>query len=349
MAEVENVAWANPSSVHGPGRRAREALETARRQVASACGVRPEGVVFTSGGTEACNLLVRGFASSFERVLTTPVEHPAVAAALQSPREQGREVVEVTVTPDRIPGVDELRSIITPRSAFVCQWVNHEVGTVFPVADYARAVQQTGGAMVVDGTQALGKVDMMSDRVGAWALAVSAHKMGGPSGVGAVCLAGGCSLEPLVVGGGQERGYRAGTPSVRACAGFGAACSVVSRRVQAAAAMAPLRARLEAGLVALPGVVSNRCDPVVSTVVNVSVRGWDGAVLAAALDVEGLCVSAGPACSSGVSGRSPTVASLWPDEPWRAASAIRLSMAPTTTLDEVDGALGIVSRVLSRA
>ncbi len=347
MESVRREPLGNPASPHASGRRARAHLEHARAQVARAVGARPAEVVFTSGGTEACNLGVLGLARSVGRVVTTPIEHPAVAepvAALANarfalPLAEG-------LPPDESVVLGALGA--EPCALLAVQWVNHETGAILPVERWVALAASAGVPSFVDATQALGKIGIDFDALGASALALASHKIGGPAGAGALVVRRGVAIDPRMLGGAQERGLRAGTPDVVALAGFGAACALVEERLRHQARIAPMRDRIEAALIAR-GARINGASRRVATVVNASIPGWRASTLVAALDLEGLEIASGAACSSGVDRPSPVVLATFPDDPARASSAIRVSLGPETSDDDVTRALAILERVLARA
>ena len=344
MDEARAVAWANPSSVHAAGRRARSVLERAREAVAAAIDASPADIVLTGGGTEACNLGVLGLGRGARRVVTTAVEHPAVAEAVA---RLGVEVVRLGTEGGHVPGPAESPPL-DAHTLVAIQWVNHETGSIAGVRAWAQACVATGARMFVDATQALAKVPVSVEDVPADALAIAAAKIGGPAGAGALYVRRGREVSPVLAGGAQERGRRPGTPDAVAHAGFGAACGEAGERLAAMPAIAARRDRLEAALLALGGVRNASDAPRVATVTNVSVRGWTGETLVAALDVEGLCASSGAACSSGLSEPSRVIAAMHPGEPWRAGSALRLSLGPETTEAEIDRAIDVLRAVLPR-
>ncbi|MFO0693333.1 MAG: cysteine desulfurase family protein [Polyangiales bacterium] len=348
MRAAEGIAFANPSSLHRHGRRARELMEEARAHVARAVGARAADVVFTSGGTEAVNLGVFGLAGGVERIVTTTIEHPAVVAPLATLERQGIEVIRLPVVEGVGLDPEAVAAHLDARTLVAMQWVNHEVGTILPVEAIALACRSRGAKLVVDATQAVGKVPIDVGTVGCSALAVASHKLGGPAGAGALIVERGLELEPRIVGGGQERGRRAGTPDVLSLVGFGAACRLVEERLEAMDAVSERRDRLEAALGRWGGRTNGTSLPRVATVTHASFPGARGTLLVAALDLEGLSVSSGAACSSGLDSPSPVIASLAPDEPWRAAAGLRLSLGPETTSDDVEAALAILERVLPR-
>lgn len=349
MAQARAEAWANPSSVHAAGRVARRHLEASRARVAGALGASPADVVLTGGGTEACNLGVLGLGSGAARIVTTDVEHPAVARAVERLAGRGASVVRLSVGGGVAPTPEALERCLDEGALVAVQWINHETGTVLPVASYADVCRRRGARLFVDATQALGKVPVDVRRLGADAVAVAAHKMGGPAAAGALWVGRGVDVDPVLAGGAQERGRRPGTLDVVAHAGFGAACEAVPERLAAMPRVADLRDRLEAFLVSRGGAVNGGGGLRASTVTNVSIRGWKSDVLVAALDVEGLCASSGAACSSGLAEPSAVVGAMHPDAPWRAESALRLSLGPETTEGDVGAAEKALERVLARA
>ena len=356
MAEARAVGWANPSSVHAAGRASRALLERARRALAEAVGAEPADLVLTSGGTEAVNTAVLGLfppalAVDSAHVVSTDIEHPAMAEAVARLAERGARVTRLSVRGGVAPSVEALAATLTPDTALVAlQWVNHETGSVLPIAAYAALCRARGVPLAVDASQALGKLPLDLSALGADAVAFASSKVGGPHGCGAVYVARGRSVSPLLAGGGQERGRRPGTPDVAAAVGFGAAAALLAVRLAEMPRLAALRDRLEAGLVARGGVVSGH-DPGsvrVATVTHVAFEGLRGDVLVAALDLEGVCVSSGAACSSGLATPSPSVLAMHPDQPWRAAGALRCSLGPESSDADVDGALAALDRVLAR-
>lgn len=334
---------ASPSSAHALGRAARAVLERSREGVAHALGAAPADVVFTSGGTEALALGILGLARGARRIVTSTLEHPAVTRALERRERDGVEVVRAS--PAELAAKVE-RGV----SLVVAQHANHETGEILPLEAVASACRAHGVPLLVDACQSFGKLSVASltGALGATAVAVAASKIGGPSGAGALWVRRDEPLEPLLSGGAQERGRRAGTPGLVALAGFGAAAAELEARLGAMPAIAARRDRLEAGLQAL-GAVSNAArGPRLPTVTNVSFRGWRGPALVAALDLEGLCASSGAACSSGLDAPSPVLLAAFPAEPWRAASALRLSLGPETTDEDIEAALAVLARVVPR-
>lgn len=347
MAECAPIAWANPSSTHAAGRASRKLLEEARDAIAGALGGVPADIVLTAGGTEACNLGIRGVAAGRTRLITTAVEHPAVAKSVERLEHGGAELTVLEVPHGVAPAPDVLASLVDEKSAVAVQWINHETGTVFPVEAYAEVCAERGARLFVDATQALGKLPLDVSSLGADAIAVAAQKIGGPAGAGACWVRRGLGIDPVLDGGSQERGRRPGTPDTSNMVGFGAACHLVPDRIEAQGVIGRRRDRIEAALLTW-GATRNAEGPRAETVSNLSFRGWEGALLAAALDLEGVCVSTGAACSSGLQAPSAVIRAMYPDEQWRAGSAIRISLGMETRDEEIDLAIAAFQCVLAR-
>jgi cysteine desulfurase len=341
-------AWANPSSVHAPGRAARAWLERARERVATAIGASAADVVLTAGGTEAINLGVLGVGPRARRVVTTEIEHPAVSESIRALEQAGASVIRLAVPHGRAPSEAELDEALAGADLAALGWVNHETGTVLPIERYAERCRARGVPLVVDATQALGKLPVDVRALGATAVAFASSKVGGPPGAGALWIARDAELRPRILGGGQERGRRAGTPDAATMAGFGAACERLPARLAAMPEVARRRDRLEQALLAAGAVVNGAAGARVATVTNVSLPGWRGPSLVAALDLEGVAAASGAACSSGLDQPSPVLAAMHADEPWRATSALRLSLSPSTSDADVDRAIDALTRVLER-
>ncbi len=349
MQEAAAVAWANPSSTHAAGRASRHLLEAAREAVARTLGASHADVVLTGGGTEACNLGIRGVAAGRRRIVSTGVEHPAVTKSVERFEREGGEAVLLPVPRGCPPSVEMLAAHLDAETAVAVQWVNHETGTIFPVSAYARACRAHGARLFIDATQALGKLPVDVETLDADAVAVAAQKIGGPAGAAACWLRRGLDVEPVLDGGSQERGRRPGTPDTASMVGFGAACGLVDDRLDAQLAIATLRDRLEASLRELGGLANASEGPRVGTVANLSFEGWEGALLVAALDLEGVCVSTGAACSSGLQEPSAVIRAMYPDEQWRAGSALRISLGIETTPNDIETAIRAFRQVLARA
>ncbi len=367
MLEAHEGAWANAASPHAEGRAARARLELTRASVAGALGVRAADVVLTGGGTEACNLGVLGLAeglgarpgstdhalASLERlaVITSTIEHPAIARAIDAIALRGARVHALALHEPQ--GVEQARAVAARAAAeggrvlVAMQVVSHEVGTVLDVRATLDAVSPDA-LVVLDACQAVGKLPADRFVIANAAVAIGGAKIGASAGTGALVAPRCATLAPRLLGGQQERGRRAGTPDVAALAGLGAALDALPERLEAMPRVAALRDRLEAALVSLGGVVNGVGIERVASVTNLSFAGWRKATLVAALDLEGIAVSAGAACSSGIDEPSHVVRALHPSEPWRAESCVRFSLGLETSDDDVDRAIGAARRVLAR-
>lgn len=350
-------AWGNPASVHAAGRRARFHVENARGAVAKLAGVDPRDVVLTSGGTEANNLaLYAPFHEPDKAVggllVVGSTEHPSVLRAALALRTRG---VEVVVVEPRADGIhvpqkiaDELakpRPSTTAARLVTLQAVNHETGVIQPVQEVAALAREAGALFHCDAVQAVGRLDPEQWR-GADLVTIASHKLRGPKGVGALAtLCNAVKLQPLLRGGEQERGVRPGTQDPIACAGFAAAATRAASGHTRYESVRALRDELERELVAM-GAVVNGSGPRAPHVSNVSFAGWAGPELCAALDLEGVCVSSGAACSAGTADPSPVITALVGID--RARQAVRISMGEGTTLAEVHAALAAFRRVLDR-
>ena len=336
----------NPSSPHASGRAARALLSEAREAVAALLGAAPREVVFTGGGTEADNLAVIGGARAAvaggadRRVVTTTVEHPAVEDACARLEQEGFEVVRVGVDAEGIPDPEALAAAVTPGTALLAvMLMQNETGALFPVAE-AFALARARSRCVrlhADAVQALGKIPFSPGALGADTVAVSAHKIHGPQGVGALWVREGREPLPRAHGGKQEKGVRTGTENVPGAAGFGAAAAAALAEASARSARAErIGALLEEGVMALPGARRNgppraRRHP---WTINVSFEGVRGDLLLMALDAAGVHVSTGSACASGAPLPSRPLRAMGLAVE-RAAEAVRFSAGALTTEEEV--------------
>ncbi len=347
----------NPSSVHGEGRAARERLERARARVAALLGADPTEVVFTSGGTEADALGVWGLARAARaagqpaRILSSGIEHPAVTGACRALEGDGFAVELLPVGAGGTLDAEAVAQACAGGAALLTvQVANHELGTVQDVPALAAIAREHGVPVLADAVQALGKLPLAVAELGASAVAVSAHKIGGPAGCGALWIAGGAELASPRPGGGQERGRRPGTENLIGAVGFGAAAALASDRGEARRAAANAAASaLEAGLRAMDGVrIHGAGDRRVGNTVNAGFDGALGEVVVTALDLAGIAASTGAACTSGSVAPSPVLlATGLPAD--RAAEAVRFSTGPETTLDEVAEVLEELPAILARA
>ncbi len=354
----------NPSSLHAAGRRARRVVEESREQLAEVFGARPSEVVFTSGGTEADNLAVKGLywarhdGGARRRVLTTSVEHHAILDSVRWLAEaQGAEAVWVVVGDDGLVRPEALRGAIAQapeRVAVVSvMWANNEVGTVQPVAELAAVAHDYGVPFHTDAVQAAAQLKVDFAASGADALTVTGHKLGGPVGVGALILARGAAPVPVLHGGGQERDIRSGTldtPAIRAFAVAAEACA--RQREDEAERLAALRDDLvRQVLAAVPDATLNGPPPGPDRLpgnAHFSFPGCEGDALLMLLDANGIACSTGSACTAGVAEPSHVLLAMGADDA-HARGSLRFSLGHTSTKHDVD-ALGLVIRdVVDRA
>lgn len=341
MDEAQQQAWANPSSLHGFGLAAAESLERSRQSVAASLGTSAEAVRFCSGATESVHLALLGSAACLPpgRLLVSAVEHPAVTAAAAQLQCQGWQVQSIPVGRTGLLDLEALHALLQPPTRLVSVIAaQSEVGTVQPLAQIAQLCRQADVLFHTDAVQLAPHRPLAMDAQGLDLVSLSAHKLGGPRGVGALLVRPGVRLAPLLGGGGQERGLRAGTEPVVLAAGFAAALAL-ARNHQAdgtTARLEHLRDRLLSGLLALPGVRLSGPDPTrqprlphhISLVLSdAQGRPLSGRQLVRALWQQGVAVSSGSACS-GVSGRaepSPVLLAMGLDRAM-AASGLRLSL-----------------------
>jgi cysteine desulfurase len=340
--QAMTAAWdlaGNPSSVHAEGRQARRLVEDARSWIARAVGAVPANVVLTSGGTEA-NALALSPSPAVQRLLVSAIEHASVLSGGRfAPDAFGVAPVDRSGLVD-LEGLRE-RLAGGPPALVSVMLANNETGAVQPVAEAAAMVHAAGGLLHVDAVQALGKIPIDINMLGADLLTLSGHKIGGPKGVGALALAGTLAArEPLWRGGGQERGRRAGTENVAGIAGFGAAvATAMGMMAPDAARLRGLRDRLEAGLRATPGmlIVADRVPRLPNTTLF-AVPGLKAETAVIAFDLEGIAVSSGSACSSGKVQSSHVLEAMGFDGAL-AQGAIRLSLGWSTTDADIDRCL----------
>jgi cysteine desulfurase len=304
----------NPSSVHEEGRKARALVEAARADVAALVGAPAETVIFTSGGTEACNLalgLRQAPAGEIKRLLVSAIEHSAVLAAAQ---ETGLAVETLPVTPDGLldmSGLDAALQDETP--ALVCVMLaNNETGIIQPIAEIAAKVKAHGSLLFCDGVQAAGKVPINIFALGVDALSLSGHKLGAPMGIGTLVTRPAVVVPPQLIGGGQELGRRAGSENISGIAGFAAAAKAALRDLDDFAALADMRDAMEAALMkGQPDVhIFGIAAPRLANTSCFALAGLSSETLVMALDLAGVSVSAGSACSSGKVSRSHVLAAM---------------------------------------
>jgi cysteine desulfurase len=343
MADAVREGWANPASVHAAGRRARALVEDAREAVARLAGVEARDVVLTSGGTEANNLALAGAPG----LVGTRLEHPSVTRVFETRAAFGVPVrfLEVGDSGRVEPAlVAQALAELPAGSVVALSAVNHETGVVQPVAEVETVVRACGARLHVDAVQAAGRLPPEVWRAGD-TLSLSAHKLRGPKGIGALVTKPGTRVTPILLGGSQERGLRPGTVDPVAAAGFGVAASRAVDGPGRYARLAALRDHLERSLAerARPNGAGSPRAPHVS---NVSFDGVAGDELVAALDLEGVRVSSGSACSAGTSEPSPVILAMLGVD--RARSAVRVSLGEDTTMEDIIRLLRALEVVMPR-
>jgi len=343
--------FGNPSSVHAEGREARALVDGARDAVAAFLGCRPSEVVFTSGGTEANALALWSLARSaaHRSFAAARVEHPSVLRTLEHIEGRGWTACWLPVDPEGRVGVG---GIPGPLGFGTLQAANHETGTIQPVGEFAEAMDRAGAPWHCDAVQAWGRLDLRASDLGCATASLSGHKLGAPKGVGALYVRDGVELEPLLRGGGQERGRRAGTENVPGIAALGAACQAALQDRDADRRWVrglTERIRVEVRRVAPLARVNGPEDPDgrLPNTLNLSFPGVAGETLVQALDLEGVAVSAGSACASGATEPSPVLQAMGLSA-WRVKNAIRVSLGPATRPEDVDRFLSALAAVLRR-
>lgn len=345
--------FGNPSSVHAFGRAARHAVDRAREEVARLVGAEPSEVIFTSGATEADNLAILGLmrASGRRQLVVGATEHHAVLHAAEEWAKAGGEVQLLPVDAQGRPRVDLLPSLVSRDTGLISLMLgNNEVGAI-PDLRAARAAADAVGALLhSDAVQAAAYLAIDLRQLGVDALSLSAHKLYGPKGVGALVVRRGVRLDPLIVGGSQERGRRAGTENVPAVVGFGKAAELVrERRAEEVERVRTLARHLERRLLAIPGAERNGppWTERLPHIVNVRFQGVDGESLLLSLDLEGVAVSSGSACTSGSLSPSHVLLAMGQDKE-TAREAIRFSLGRLTTEAEIEQAAEKTARVVER-
>lgn len=333
--------YGNPSSRHEFGRSARRAVDAAREAVAAAVGAHPTEVVFTSGGTEANNLALKGAAAAMRPGLIAvgATEHPSVSGPAQQLKRSGWQIEWLPADGNGAAAVDAFGAIASRRPAIVSLMAaNNETGVIQPVAELVEALRGSGCMIHVDAVQALGKLPVDFRDSGASSMALSAHKIGGPKGVGALVIGKQLELIPLQAGGGQERDLRSGTENVPAIVGFGRACELLAERRLRTERLSTLRDSLESTLRTTGAVVFGADAPRVANTSFFAFPEIDGETLVGKLDRAGFGVASGSACSSTQPGTSHVLTAMGVPESL-ARGAVRVSLGPDARATEV-AALG---------
>ena len=347
-------AFGNPSSVHAAGREARAVLDEARGRVAAALRVHPRDVVFTSGATESATLAIRGALAAAPEgrtgLVVTAVEHPCVLDLARDLSLHGTPLQVVPVDRDGVVDLEALGNAVGPETALVCcMLANNETGVVEPVAEAADVAHAAGALLLCDVVQAAGKIPVDLPALRVDLAAVTSQKFGGPRGAGALWIAPGVRLAPIA-GGHQERGRRAGTENLPGVAGMGAALEAAVAALPAEGErLRGLRERLASGLLAsLPGTrVNGAGAPRLPNTLSVTFPGADGEALLMSLDLEGICASAGAACTSGSTTPSHVLSAMGLSVA-EARGTLRLSLGWTSSDADVEHALRVIPGVVRR-
>jgi cysteine desulfurase len=348
--------FGNPSSVHHFGQRAKAILDDARSAVAALLGGEPSEVVFTSGGTEADNFALRGVAEVLEptgrkHLIASAIEHEAVLVTLKALARRGWRVTLLPVDASGIVAPDALREAISDDTAVVSvMHANNEIGTIQPIAELAAVAHERGAIFHTDAVQSAGKIPTRLRDLGADLASVSAHKINGPKGVGALWIRRGTRVTSILTGGKHERNRRAGTENVAGVAGFGAAADLAIKKLTAESArLRALRDRAEETVLAtISGTAVNGSrEPRVPNTTNISFEGIEAESLLIALDLEGIAVSTGSACSSGTLEPSHVLRAMGLSS-HRTQNSIRISLGSTTTDAEIGYFLGKLPAVVAK-
>lgn len=356
--------FGNASSIHFFGQEARAAVDKARHQVAGLVNARPNEIIFTSGGTEADNFAILGLAEARTtpgHVITSSIEHSAVKAACQELEKRGFAVTYLPVYENGIVRVEDVQAAVTDETFLITiMTANNEIGTIQPVAEIGRLVKQLREAgrkiyFHTDAVQAVGKINVDVEEIGCDMVAMSAHKIYAPKGVGALYVRRGVRLMAQSLGGQQERGLRGGTESVPNIVAFGAAAEMVKSELEhSSATLSGLRNSLESRIgemisdVVFNGDRGNR----IPTVANVSFSGVEGEGLLINLDMQGIAVSTGSACSSGTLEPSPVIRALYDNsdislvDEDRARGAVRFSLGRYNTAEDIDRVLEVLPKAV---
>jgi cysteine desulfurase len=348
----------NPSSVHAAGRQARAAVERARAQVARLVDVSPEEIVFVSSGTEGDNQAVRGLAAAASKrgrthVISSRLEHPAVALSVQWLADAGHPVswLKVSASGEWQPG-DVEHELRADTALVTLALANHEIGNVYPLRQVVELAGRRGAWVHTDAVQAIGKFPVSLRALGVDAATFSAHKLGGPKGIAAVFIRRGLDLPPLLAGGHQERERHPGTENVAGIVGFGAAAAALTEehlRTEMAR-LTELRLDLERRLMSIGGARVHGHPQARARAPGTTSVGFPGApahLVVIALDLEGICVSTGAACTSGAIQPSPVLRAMGLDDAG-AAEAIRISLGWTTVARDIDGLMSILPEIVAR-
>jgi len=355
MLPYFSAEFGNAASIHTPGQRARAAVETAREQVAALIGSRPQEIIFTSGGTESDNHAIFGIVEAAggreKHVITTAIEHEAVLNTCQALEKEGVRVTYLPTDREGLIDLDELRHAINAETILITiMHANNELGTVQPLEEIGRIAAKADLYFHTDAVQSAGKIPIDVNAMGLDLLSLSGHKFYAPKGVGALYVRGGTRLRQLLYGGHHQRGFRPGTENVAGIVGLGKAAEIARKSLaEGPQRISALRDKLQQGL--LQRVPQSRANAGTATrtpnTTNIVFPGIEGEALLIALDLKGLAVSTGAACSSGAVEPSHvlTAIGLPPEE---ARASLRFSLGRHTTATDIDFALNVVPAAVAQ-
>ena len=354
MAPAFEVAWGNPSSLHGKGREAKQLLDGARERIAKVLGCSANEVYFTSCGSESDNWAIKGAARRLAKkgrnhIVTSKIEHPAVLRTCEALEKEGFSVSYINVDGDGVVKLDELCDAVTEKTALVAvMYANNEVGTIQPIAEICEIAHSKGALMFTDAVQAIGNVDINLSKLPVDMLALSGHKIHAPKGIGALFIRRGVVIDNLVDGGGQERRHRAGTENLPYILGLAKALEIAYEKLADIPRVEKMRDRLIAGLTEVPySKLNGHRTQRLAGNVNIGFEFIEGESMLLLLDYSGICASTGSACSSASLDPSHVLISMGiPHE--KALGSVRLSLSHDNTEEDVDYILETLPPIIQR-
>ncbi|MDQ6800114.1 MAG: cysteine desulfurase [Acidobacteriota bacterium] len=347
LREAFADVYGNASSIHKEGQMARRRIESARESVARLIGATAREIVFTSGGTESNNAAIFGAvpATGRHHIVTTAIEHPSVREPVEELARRGHDVTTIPPEPSGEVSAARVIDALRPETRlFTMMLANNETGVIQPVAEVAAACRERGIHVHCDAVQAIGKIDVDVEALGVDTLAISAHKLHAPKGIGALYVRKGLTLERYILGGAQERRRRAGTENVPLAIAFGVAADLAVEHPD----IAPLRDQFEKQLTGLPMTINGRSVRRLPNTSSITFRGGDAEGIVIGLDLAGVAVSTGSACSSGRVEPSHVLLAMGLSTE-DARSTVRFSLSRFTTADEVARAVGLLREIVPRA
>ncbi|WP_407416267.1 cysteine desulfurase NifS [Methanobrevibacter sp.] len=347
--------FGNPSTLYGIGRESKKALELARKRVADAINAKPEEIIFTGGGSESDNLAIKGIAFKLAKkgkhIITTDIEHPAVKETLHFLESLDFKVTYLPVYENGIIKIDDLKDAITDETILITvMHANNEIGTLQPIEEIGKIAREKGIKFHTDAVQSFGKIDVDVEKLNVDLLSLSSHKINGPKGVGALYIKKGTRVVPLIHGGGQERGIRAGTENVPGIVGFGKACELaVSQLDEHYKKLSAMRDELiEKVLTTIPEAYLNGDEEIrLPNLVNFRFKAIEGESLILLLDAKGYQASTGSACSSNKLEASPVLTALGLD-PVDVHGSLRISLSPESDTFDIDEFVDIIAESVKR-